>query len=68
MELIEQMTAVVEFIRKEILHRKGSTGDVHWEVCNTTADQFGLWDLEEGFPIWLSRIVQGEMADLDVEL
>lgn len=39
--------------------------DSHGVLCAALADQFDLWDKEDRFPAWLSRVVAGVMADVD---
>ena len=52
--------------------------DKHHEVCCEVADAFDLWELPpecdaddtlddgvESFPVWLSRVVEGVMRDVE---
>lgn len=64
-ELLTQM-------RGEITHQKSGGGpsgdvgnDIHQTVCVRLADQFELWDLNDCFPVWLSRMVADELADAE---
>lgn len=38
----------------------------HWTVCQTMANRHDLWDEKNRFPIWLSRVVEGVIRDLEV--
>ena len=35
----------------------------HHFICSMMADDFELWDENDQFPIWLSRVVEGEIMD-----
>ena len=42
----------------------------HWQLCQLTAEKFDLWERSDGdetFPVWLSRVVEGEMRDAGIE-
>lgn len=69
-KLLTDMTRLVNRA-KDVLKEKWDsrgTADIHCETCHCLADEFRLWDEEDGFPIWLSRIVQGELNDLEFEM
>ena len=65
------MDAVMEFIRETLEATKDSNGDIHLTCCQVVAEQFNLWEPMdnggEGFPIWLSRIIAGEMNDMGIK-
>jgi len=67
--LKELMNELVVALRREIERRLteclvAEPGcDLHQEICVRLADQFELWDLNDLFPTWLSRVVEGELAD-----
>jgi hypothetical protein len=65
MTLLEQMTELVKRVREIIAPLDLTHGDTHRAVCMTIADEFELWDADDSFPLWLSRIVEGEMRDRD---
>jgi hypothetical protein len=64
------MIEVVAFIQGMIKHRPEID---HCDLCQFTADEYDLWYGEKGerfqrFPLWLSRVVEGEMRDAGCEL
>ena len=40
----------------------------HYAVCHLLAKKFDLYDAGEYFPIWLSRVVDGIIRDLEFGL
>ena len=70
MKLSKAMSDVCKFI-ETAFDRQTDPDDAHWEVCKQTADQFDLWEETEaegvqGFPLWLSFVVQGIGRDKGV--
>jgi hypothetical protein len=68
----ELMDGVVQFITIEYkkVYNKNLTvqdGDPHHTICHATADMFNLYDAENMFPTWLSRVVEGIMEDVREE-
>ncbi len=68
--LFEGMAALVTVVR--LMARGGPYSgqpDLHRYICCSVADAFGLWDSDDSmtkrFPIWLSRVVEGEMRDVE---
>lgn len=56
------MQDLVSFVRSQ-LPKPGEpwNGTEHHVICNQTAERFGLGITE--FPVWLSRVVEGEIRD-----
>jgi hypothetical protein len=44
------------------------SADPHCAICHRVAEEFQLYDAEERFPIWLSRIVAGEISEDNSEV
>jgi hypothetical protein len=67
-DLADEMTRLVERART-LIPLSPSSGDVHRQVCVALADEFDLWRPDEtgisAFPVWLSRVVEGEMRDAE---
>jgi len=68
--LADQMDLLLWALRSNI---KQGCKD-HHELCVELAEQFDLWDQHdpqtgEGdcFPLWLSRVVEGELSDFHAE-
>lgn len=40
-------------------------GQDHWTICQIMANRHDLWDDKNRFPIWLSRVVEGVIRDLE---
>jgi hypothetical protein len=60
--MVVEMTMLMRRVRT--LLQLSGTGDVHSQVFHSVAEEFGLYGQDgEGAPIWLSRIVEGEMRD-----
>lgn len=67
MTLALQMEQVVDHIEAAVLADKASGQPTdHHELCTTTAEHFHLW-IDDRFPIWLSRIVEGAIQDHNPE-
>lgn len=49
---------------KDLLPELGS--EPHHPACEVLAHEFNLWDKDDQFPLWLSRVVEGEMNDLGI--
>jgi DNA-directed RNA polymerase specialized sigma24 family protein len=65
--LKDQMNMLVTAIQQCIYEcrKDGLSNDIHHEVCVRLATSWGLWE-RDMFPIWLSRIVAGEMQDMGI--
>lgn len=66
-----RMDILIKYVQGFLQERTRSIGDVHQgagfiahDCCQATADEFQLWDDENRFPIWLSRVIAGEMNDI----
>ena len=64
--LFWKMHDLVEFV-KETYIEHGYDTESHHDVVVATADRYELYDEEDCFPIWLSRVVEGVMRDVDEE-
>jgi hypothetical protein len=60
----ERMDKILDFIGDYLRENRRSKDDVHVSCCHETANKFDLWDEQNAFPIWLSRIVAGAMDDI----
>lgn len=60
--LADQMDLLLWALRSNI--KQGERD--HSELCRTLADQFDLWDRQQ-CPVWLSRVVEGELSDFHAE-
>lgn len=58
MTLAQEMDRLIRYIDADI-----KLGMEHWDICADAASAFGLWDSNDSFPTWLSRIVEGQMRD-----
>lgn len=65
--MLQNMCELIESIRYHIKQIKTKSQDVHHDTCVFIANAFDLWNEEEEFPVWLSRIVAGEMSDMGVQ-
>ena len=57
MTLGEQMRQVVSEIRE-----RAKAGMDHYDICFGCATLFELWEPDGTFPVWLSRVVEGDHA------
>jgi len=64
------MDELLVALRKEIERQHAGGGvvgevdaNLHAGLCVRLADQFELWDANDCFPTWLSRVVESELAD-----
>jgi hypothetical protein len=58
-DLLLQMNGLVDWIQTRIECGQKD----HWKLCNDAANHSALWDNDDRFPTWLSRIVEGELRD-----
>lgn len=66
--LLKGMNKLTRKARK-YLRQNRDGADPHRDVCVMLADEFELWegkDEKQSFPLWLSRVVEGEMRDLNI--
>lgn len=61
MTLSQQMQDLIQYVNDALAAHPD-----HHTVCELTANRFDLWE-QDRFPIWLSRIVEGQMRDLNIE-
>ncbi len=66
--MIVDMKALTQYITTRVVKEfANGNKECHHSVCCNAADAFDLWDTDrEGknqFPVWLSRIVAGDMQD-----
>ncbi len=69
MTLREQMDEL-ERRARELIRIAPPNGDLHRKTCCELADEFDLWassGTDQRFPIWLARVVEGELRDFDRE-
>jgi hypothetical protein len=59
-----RMDKLMRFIDEYLSEHRRSNDDVHVACCHEAANEFDLWDEQNAFPIWLSRIVAGQMNDI----
>lgn len=61
------MEDLLEALRSEVLKLAQGPlvedGDWHLELCVWLSERFELSDADDGFPLWLSRVVAGELED-----
>lgn len=62
----------IRVVNRELDKPLGETfTDIHLETTTEICDRFDLWEEGEGgggyFPIWLSRVVDGIIRDVDEE-
>jgi hypothetical protein len=60
---IVDMNHLIEWIRDFLADTSRHRQNVHHQCCVEAAEFFDLWDESNAIPIWLSRIVAGEMTD-----
>ena len=68
--LFWKMYDLVEFVKEsyiEIVQGTGFNEDIHHGLITMTADRYELFDEEDMFPIWLIRVVEGVIRDVDEE-
>jgi hypothetical protein len=59
MRMRKQMALLIQNVRQQV-----QAGKDHREICVQVAEEFDLVH-EDRFPIWLSRIVEGEQRDAE---
>jgi len=64
---IVDMNHLMEWIGNFLVETSRHRGNVHRQCCAEAAEFFDLWDETNAIPIWLSRIVEGEMGDRGME-
>lgn len=69
MRLLAQMERLVADAETRVreLTAAGDT-DTHCQICGELSDRFELWEScgdGEVFPMWLSRVVAGVIADVE---
>jgi hypothetical protein len=65
MTLYEKMQRLVQYIANRYLELRQNPGNHHHVLCMETAERFNLTSDQYAFPIWLSRVVEGVMRDID---
>ena len=68
--LATQMNELVTFadsMIEELNDHAEFQGDLHWTVCQDTAEHFDLWDGHNRFPLWLSHIIGGMIREKGIE-
>lgn len=56
------MVGVIESIHVAIALDANNEGGKHRAICMAVANKHGLW-INDRFPVWLSRVVEGCIAD-----
>jgi hypothetical protein len=59
------MEDLVRVAKKEMEDFMGGPMDPHLAVCTRLANMYDLWDENDRFPTWLSRIVAGVKQDIE---
>lgn len=66
LNLRDMMTLLVSRAEERVKELSPTAGDLHYRVCDSLATEYNLWDDQDLFPVWLSRVVEGVMQDLGV--
>jgi hypothetical protein len=62
-----RMDRLIRFIRTYLNDNRKSESDVHHDCCLAAMREFQLREDDGLFPIWLSRIIAGEMNDIQAD-
>lgn len=61
--LRQMMDIVVQFAGKR--YQQFKDNEDHHSILHATASEFSLYDEKDGAPVWLSRVVEGIIRDVD---
>lgn len=65
-ELRDEMAVLVDRATAFVKARLRAGGkEIHLGVCTHFADKYSLWDDEQRFPLWLSRVIEGVIRDVE---